>query len=73
MGKTLDAIHFKIHSLRDYCKRQNYSPTIFEQEINKMIAEVYADSCDECKQTCEKLKYIPIQPAKQSWIGGLFK
>lgn len=37
MNKVLDLIHIKIHALR--MLKDTYKPSIFEQEINKIIAE----------------------------------
>jgi hypothetical protein len=68
-NEILDLLHVKVHALR---MTANYKPSIFEQEINKIIAEEYQFSCKECKETAERLKYQPIT-RKKSFLGGLFK
>ena len=69
MGKTLNLIHIKVHALR---MQKGYKPSLFEQEINKIIAEKYKSVCDECRSTAERLKYIPPQQPK-SFLGGIFR
>lgn len=68
MDKNLDLIHVKIHALR---MQEDYKPTKFEYELNKLIAEIYQKDCEECKTTAEKLKHQSYQ--KQSFFGGMFK
>lgn len=64
----IDRIHIKVHALRMLPK---YKPSVFEQELNRMIAEGYADDCKECEDKAQQLKYQPIKP-QSSGIGSLF-
>jgi len=73
MGKILNELHIQVHAMRNLYLQNNTPATIFEQKLNKIIAEAFANDCSECKDTTERLKYTQVQPTKQSWIGGLFK
>ena len=64
---VLELIHTNIHALRISNPK---SPTKFEMDMNKLIAEVFQDRCAECKEKNLQLKYS--QPAKQGFLGGLF-
>jgi hypothetical protein len=66
----LEWLHIKVHALRMMDK---YSPSKFEQELNRIIAERFSDSCHECKEKSLQLKYQPIQEKKEGFWGGLFK
>ena len=69
-NKTLDLIHTKCHALRMMPK---YNASIFEYEVNKIIAEEYQNVCAECKEKFERLKYAPTPDGKSGFLGGLFK
>lgn len=73
MGKTLNALHVEVHALRNVQIQNNSSPTIFEQKVNKIIAETFADTCSECKHTVERLKYQQPINQKQSFLGKIFR
>ena len=66
----LDLIHIKVHALR---MLKDYKPSQFEIDVNKMIAELYASECKECKEKEVQLKYAPQEAKKDSFLGGLFK
>lgn len=72
---TTDLIHAKVHGLRMIPK---YKPSQFEQDINKLIAEEYAEECSECAAKLKLLeakeKLNLLQPQQQkSFLGGLFQ
>ncbi len=67
--EIVDWLHIKIHALR---MMEKYAPSIFEQQLNKLIAEEFANSCAECKDKVHELKYKPIEQ-KKGFMAGIFK
>ena len=67
--KVLDLIHTKIHALR---MMPNYKPTLFEQEMNCIVADRYSKTCSECEKKAEYLKYHPAE-IKKGVIERIFK
>jgi hypothetical protein len=49
-----------------------YTPSKFEQELNRLIAEEFSADCAECKDKVMALKYQP-QEKRKGFLGGLFK
>lgn len=67
-----DALHIEVHALR-LNPPGKVSP--FEFKVNKMIAELYADDCKECKEKTIQYKYQPqpVQASQGGFLRGLFK
>lgn len=55
-NKVLNLIHIKIHGLRTLSE---YKPSVFEHDLNRIIADAYKDECSECHEKFEKLKSSP--------------
>jgi hypothetical protein len=62
----IDKIHMLIHSLRLI---EGYKSSMAERKIGDMIIERFKDTCDECRQRGELLKYA--QPQNKSMIDKI--
>lgn len=68
--EILEMIHINIHGLR---MLPNYSPSIFEQKLNKIICERFEKGCVECKEKLSKLKNAPETQKKEGFMERVFK
>lgn len=64
-----EKIHIEIHALRLI---PNYKPSIFEQKLNRLIAEEFKDKCSECKEKFDRLKYQTMQEQKKGFLSEVF-
>lgn len=60
--------HVKVHVLREL----GQNPTKTEFDFNKLVAEYFKDTCVDCKEAHERLKYQKFEPKKGmlSFLGG---
>lgn len=72
---TLELIHAKIHGLR--MMGSKYKPSVFETEVNLLIAEEFSQECTECAKKAEllnlqlKLKDMVPQQPKESFLAKI--
>jgi hypothetical protein len=68
MNTNFNSIHNNIHGLRMVA---GYKPTNFELNINKMICEMFKDTCKECSDRLKKIEVNGID-TKKTFLGRLF-
>ena len=68
--KIVDMLHTNVHFLRT---KKGYNPSEMDILTAKMISDFFKDSCNECKEAAERMKYNPPQSQQnQNIISKLF-